>query len=65
MPKANRKLDSGLVEMTRYAQAGNPVVPIGLRIPMDELTPGNYKLEVVGRDEKGGAAARTVDFQVM
>ena len=63
--KGAQKLDSGLVEMTRYAQAGNPVVPIGLRIPMDELTPGNYKLEVVGRDEKGGAAGRTVNFQVM
>jgi hypothetical protein len=63
--KGEQKMDSGLVEMTRYAQAGHPVVPIGLRIPLDQLTPGNYKLEVVGRDEKGGAAGRTVDFQVM
>jgi VWFA-related protein len=61
----DQKVDSGLVEMTRYAQAGNPVVPIGLRIPVDQLAPGSYKLEIIGRDEKGGAAGRTLDFQVM
>ncbi|SPE40349.1 conserved hypothetical protein [Candidatus Sulfopaludibacter sp. SbA3] len=60
-----QKLDSGLVEMTRFAQAGSPVVPIGLKVPIDQLTPGGYKLEVIARDEKGGAAGRTIDFQVM
>ncbi len=63
--KGEQKADSGLVEMTRFAQAGNPVVPIGLRIPLDQLTAGSYKLEIIGRDEKGGAALRAVDFQVM
>ena len=60
-----QKVDSGLVEMTRFAQAGNPVVPIGLRIPMDQLAAGSYKLEITARDEKGGTAVRAVDFQVM
>lgn len=60
-----QKVDSGLVEMTRYAQTGNPVVPIGLRVPVDQLAPGSYKLEVIGRDEKGGTAGRTIDFQVI
>jgi VWFA-related protein len=63
--KGEQKVDSGLVEMTRFAQAGSPVVPIGLRIPLDQLAAGSYKLELIGRDEKGGAAARTIDFQVM
>ena len=62
--KNEQKVDSGLVEMTRYAQSGNPVVPLGLRIPVDQLTPGAYKLELIGRDEKGNAAGRSIDFQV-
>jgi hypothetical protein len=60
-----QKVDSGLVEMTKYAQAGNPVVPVGLRVPVDQLAPGTYKLELTGRNEKGGAASHTIEFQVM
>ena len=63
--KGDQKVDSGLVEMTRFAQSGSPVVPIGLKIPIEQLAPGAYKLEVIGRDEKGSSAGRTIDFQVM
>jgi VWFA-related protein len=60
-----QKVDSGLVEMTRYAQAGNPVVPVGLRVPVDQLAPGSYKLELIGRNEKGAAAGYTISFVVL
>ena len=59
------KVDSGLVEMTKWAQAGNPVIPVGLRVPVDTLSPGTYKLELTGRNEKGASATHTIDFQVM
>jgi hypothetical protein len=60
-----QKVDSGLVEMTKYAQAGNPVVPVGLRVPVDQLAPGTYKLELTGRNEKGASASHTIEFQVL
>jgi hypothetical protein len=41
------------------------VIPVGLRVPVDTLSPGTYKLELTGRNEKGASATHTIDFQVM
>ena len=59
------KVDSGTVEMTRESKQGNPVVPIGLRIPVAELAPGSYKAEFMAGDAGGKSAIRTVDFSVV
>jgi VWFA-related protein len=59
------KVDSGTVEMTKESKQGNPVVPIGLRIPVAELAPGSYKAEIMAGDGAGKSAVRTVDFSVM
>lgn len=59
------KVDSGTVEMTKQSQQGNPVVPIGLRIPVAELTPGAYKAEIMAGDAGGKSAVRMVDFSVV
>ena len=59
------KLDSNLVEMTAQSKQGNPVVPIGLRLPVNQLTPGTYKAEFTAMDAAGKTAARTVDFDVL
>ena len=46
-------------------KAGNSKVPLGLKIPMDALPPGKYRLELKASDSSGNASeARTADFQV-
>ena len=45
--------------------AGNPVVPFGLKLPVDKLPPGSYELQVRAVDASGSATpVRTADFQV-
>jgi hypothetical protein len=45
--------------------AGTPVVSFGLRLPVDQLEPGSYELQVRAVDSTGAATpVRTADFQV-
>jgi VWFA-related protein len=44
---------------------GNPVVSLGMKLPLDKLTPGSYKLELTAMDTAGhSTSARTADFEV-
>ncbi len=44
---------------------GNPVVPVGFRIPVDKLGPGSYRLQLKAVDSAGNASQqRTTDFEV-
>ena len=46
-------------------KAGNPVVALGLKLPLETLPPGAYRLELRATDSRGNAApARSADFQV-
>ena len=46
-------------------KAGDPVVPLGLNIPLDTLAPGAYRLEVKATDSAGNATgARSMAFEV-
>ena len=46
-------------------QAGNPVVPIGLEIPMNKLTQGPYRIELRALDSAGnGSPVRSAEFVV-
>ena len=46
-------------------KAGNPVVPLGMKIPLDSLPPGAYRLELRAMDSAGNATPlRTLAFQV-
>jgi VWFA-related protein len=46
-------------------QAGSSVVPVGLKLPVDSLAPGSYRVELRALDSAGGAAKpRTADFEV-
>ncbi len=43
----------------------SPVVPVGLRLPLDKLPPGSYQLEVRGGDTTGQyTKVRTANFEV-
>jgi VWFA-related protein len=56
---------SNTILVNELAQPGNPLVPFGYRIPVDQLQAGDYRLEVRGRDSAGHASAvRTADFSV-
>jgi hypothetical protein len=44
---------------------GNPVVSFGLKLPVDQLPPGSYELQIRAIDATGGATpVRTADFDV-
>jgi hypothetical protein len=58
------KLDSGLVPMDGYIRKGNPVVPVGLKIPLTGMAAGDYRLELTAADSLGKSVTRTVDFEL-
>ena len=44
---------------------GAPVLPFGLKVPIGQLPPGSYELQVRAVDSVGGATpVRTADFQI-
>ena len=47
------------------AKAGNPLVPVGLKLPVGDLPPGSYRLELKAVDGAGNVTpSRTADFEV-
>jgi VWFA-related protein len=61
-----KKVDnSGLIDLQTSAKAGNPVIPLGFKIPVDKLPPGAYRAELKAMDSAGNSSkARTVEFEV-
>jgi VWFA-related protein len=59
-----QKMDSGVNEVAQFIRKGSPVVPVGLRLPTDNLTAGVYKLELKAMDTAGRTFVRTADFEV-
>lgn len=60
-----RKIDTSITNTENAVQPGNPVVPIGLKIPVATLTPGDYRVEIRALDSTGNSSPlRTADFQV-
>lgn len=58
------KWDSGAVNLAALAQAGNPVIPVALRLPVAGLAPGAYRAEFTVRDSSGATALREARFQL-
>jgi VWFA-related protein len=58
------KQDSGMGGVSNLIRAGNEVIPVGLKLPLDKLTPGAYRAEVKAMDALGNSKTRTVDFDV-
>jgi hypothetical protein len=57
--------DTGLISVANSMQPGNPVIPVGLRVPLDKLTPGAYRLLLQARDSAGhDSVVRTIDLDV-
>lgn len=60
-----KKFDTGLDDVKPFMKAGNPVIPLGLKLPVNKLDPGSYRAELTALDSAGRSAkARTADFEV-
>jgi VWFA-related protein len=60
-----QKVDTGFISMATYVRAGNAVVPVGLKVPVDTLPPGAYRAELKAIDTAGNASVvRATDFAV-
>jgi len=57
--------DAGSVKLNDFVHAGSPVVPTGLRLPIEDLAPGLYRLELRAVDSTGSFATRTADFEIL
>jgi len=59
------KFDSGLSSVQQFMQAGNPMIPVGLKLPVSTLDPGSYRAELSAADSAGRfSKLRTADFDV-
>jgi VWFA-related protein len=59
------KLHIGVPDTASSIQPGNAVMPLGLKLPVSQLGPGSYKLELRALDSQGGTTAfRSADFEV-
>jgi VWFA-related protein len=68
LDRASKKevMFTGVVAADAYIKKGNPVVPVGLKVNVKDLTPGSYSLVMQAVDGAGNKAPnRTVDFDVM
>ena len=65
-PKTGQaKVDTGFMNMANYGKMGNPVIPVGIQLPIATLTPGAYRVEAKAIDTAGNASlVRTADFIV-
>ena len=58
-------VDIGVTKTQDGIKAGNPVVPMGLKLPVDRLDPGSYRLELKALDSAGNKSPiRAADFVV-
>ena len=59
------KLDSGGVEISNFIKPGNPVMNVALKVPVNGLAAGTYRLELKTLDSAGKTAIRTEDFDII
>jgi len=58
-----KKIDTG--GAAADAKPGSSLVPVGLKLPVNELPPGSYRLELRAVDSSGNVTqTRTADFEV-
>ena len=64
--KTNQRVfTTNTVLVNEFAQPGNPIIPVGLAVPVDKLSAGEYTVKVVARDSDSHASpVRQADFAV-
>lgn len=59
------KQDTGFENVAKSIEPGNPIIPIALRLPVETLAPGPYKVELQAADSVGHrSAVRSADIVV-
>jgi hypothetical protein len=57
---------TGSVSADDFIHKGNPVIPVGLKVPIKDLPPGKYRLEMLAIDAVGRQAiGRPAEFEVV
>lgn len=59
-----QKEDTGVMRLELPAATGNPVIPVGEKVPVAKLNPGSYRLELTAADTAGKQVKRTTDFEL-
>ena len=60
-----KKIDSGMFRIKMPETTGNPVIPWGLKLPLEDLVAGSsYKVELTAVDGAGKSVTRTADFEI-
>jgi len=60
-----QKIDAGFTNTAPSIRAGNPVIPLGMKLPVSSLTAGDYRVEVRALDSAGNSTKpSTADFEV-
>jgi len=64
--KSNQTVySSNTILINDYLQPGNPLVPVGFKLPIGELQAGDYRVEIKGRDSIGNiSTVRAADFSI-
>jgi len=61
----NKVFATGAMRCDDFIHKGSPVVPVGIKVKVDDLKPGAYKLVMQAVDSaKNNAPNRTVDFDI-
>ena len=56
---------SNTILVNDLAQPGNPLVPVGFRLPVNQLQAGDYRFEIWGRDAMGNTSAvHSAEFSI-
>jgi len=59
------KLDVGVTDTKDQIKPGNPTVPIGVRLPLETLPPGSYRVDLRAQDSLGNTTGfHTADFEL-
>jgi hypothetical protein len=60
MKTAAQKLDVGVMDTKDLIKPGNPVVPVGVKLPLGTLPPGTYRVDLRAEDSAGNST----DFRI-
>jgi VWFA-related protein len=59
-----QKVNTGLLQLDLPKEGGSPVITMGARMPVQELGPGSYLLEVTAADSADHSLRRGAEFEI-
>ncbi|HEX4750578.1 MAG TPA: VWA domain-containing protein [Bryobacteraceae bacterium] len=60
-----QKIDTGYITLAPYIKTGNPMIPVGMRIPIEKLDPGTYIAQFQAVDTTGNTSVlRSTEFVI-